>query len=260
MNVKLGRRPAVHNRRTMLSALAMARALDPLGTPPRISNDYVSAVLKASPGGFEMFLNDKLGDCVCADSAHQVMLHTANSGTIVIPTDQDVIALYEAVGGYDPSQVQPDGSNPTDQGCAETDMCQYMMTTGLCGQKSAGTASVAPGNNDHIAWCVQLFGACRLGIEVTDDMINDFSSGQPWTNMSGNVMGGHDVPIVKYDGTYAYVVTWGQLQPVSWTLLQNTDFLQEAHASVDPDFINATGVAPSGFRLAELLAALPEVA
>ena len=44
---RLGRKPAVHTRRTMKSALTMARALDPLGTPPAASNDYVAAVDKA---------------------------------------------------------------------------------------------------------------------------------------------------------------------------------------------------------------------
>ena len=110
MPFKLGRKPALHTRRTMRSALALAGALDPLGDPPAASNDYVAAV--TVPWG--MFGNDQLGDCVCADTAHTLMLRTANASSIVVPADADVIKLYEDVGGYIP------GKEWTDRGCVES--------------------------------------------------------------------------------------------------------------------------------------------
>jgi hypothetical protein len=238
----------------MRAGWSLLQALDPLGPAPVVSNDYVAAVLKQSPGGFGVMLNNSIGNCVCADSGHQVMIHTANAGTIIIPTDNDILALYEAVGGYNPADPS------TDQGCDETAMCQYMESTGLCGQKSAGTAMVDPARIVHLKWSAQLFGACRLGITVTDDMMTAFGTGQPWTTYSGNVDGGHDVPIVKYDSEYAYVITWGQLQAVAWSLVADPKFLQESHAEVFPDFISAGGTAPNGFDLQALLADLQEVA
>jgi hypothetical protein len=237
----------------MQSALALYKALAPLGTPPPASDDYVSAVLKQSPGGWLMDMNDQLGCCVIADSAHQVMLHTANVGTIVVPSDQDVIAMYSAVGGY------VLGNPATDQGCDESAACQYLETTGLCGQKSTGTAMVNPSDLDNLRWTVQIFGACRLGIIVNDEMQQQFSSGQPWTvpaAANDTSAGGHDVPIVKYDTEYAYVVTWGALQPVAWSLIGNSAFLDESHIELFPDFIAATGTTPAGFNLAQLQADL----
>jgi hypothetical protein len=233
--------------------VALAYSLDPLGSPPTASDDYVSAVDKATGGDWGVDLNDQLGCCVIADSAHQIMLHTANAGKIVIPTDAEVLEMYEVVGGYRPSDP------PTDQGCDEGEACQYLVTTGLAGQKSAGTGFVDPANMDHIRWTVQLFGACRLGITVTDAMMQAFDAGQPWETFSGSVDGGHDVPIVKYDAIYAYVVTWGKLQPVAWPLLANPSFLEEAHCELWPDFLNAAGTAPNGFDLRGLMAALPRV-
>lgn len=203
-----------------------------------------------------MFLNDSLGDCVCADSAHQVMIHTANAGSIVVPSNDDVLGLYEAVGGYKPTDPS------TDQGCDETSMCEYLQATGLAGQKSAGSAMVDPTRLDNLRWAVQLFGACRLGIIVDDAMMQQFGSHQPWdTPAAANdtTAGGHDVPIVKYDAQYAYVITWGELQAVTWDLLANPAFLDEAHAEVWPDFIAATGSAPNGFSLSQLLADLPDL-
>lgn len=253
---KLGRRPARHTLRTMRAAIALSRHLTALGPAPPTSTDYVSALMAACANNLGMFLNDQLGDCVCADSAHQVMLHTANAGSIVIPTDDDVLKLYEAVGGYVP------GNSATDQGCDETSMCEYLMTNGLSGQKSAGSGPVDPAQLDHVRWTVQLFGACRLGIVVDSQMEQQYSAGQPWTTPASADdpdAGGHDVPVVKYDADYAYVITWGKVQPVAWSLMAQQAFLEEAHAEVWPDFVAATGSAPNGLDLQQLLSDLPVV-
>jgi hypothetical protein len=253
--MKFGRRPPVHNRHTMRAALAMARALDPLGVAPTVSNDYVTAVDAATGGDWGMMGNDSVGDCTYADCGHQVMLHTANAGTIIVPTAAQVLALYSAITGYVP------GDEATDQGADEHSVCQYMMETGLCGQVSAGSGQVDPTNLDHLRWTVQLFGACRLGITVGQDSIQQFSSHQPWESVTTDPnAGGHDVPIVKYDEEYAYVVTWGGLQAVSWGLIQNPQFLEEAHAEVYPDWVRASGTAPSGFALNALLSDLAAIA
>jgi len=249
---KTGRRPARHTRRTMKSALVLHAALAALGTPPATPQNYVSAVLAQSQQGWINWWNSQLGDCVCEDSGHELMLVTANAGKIIIPSANDILALYEAVGGY-----------VTDQGCDETSMCEYLMTTGLCGQRSAGTGMLAdPTNMDHIRWAVQLFGSCRLGIIVDEQMEEQFSSNQPWTTPAAPNdpnAGGHDVPVVDYDSDYAYVITWGGKAAVAWSLMQNPEFLDEAHASIWPAFVQATGSAPNGLSLSQLLADLPAV-
>jgi hypothetical protein len=91
---------------------------------------------------------------------------------------------------------------------------------------------------------------------VDNEMVQQFSDGEPWTAPAANPEG-HDVPVVKYDRQYAYVVTWAGLQPVAWSLMANPHFLDEAHAEVYPDWIRATGAAPSGFNVAQLLLDLP---
>ena len=254
--MKFGRRPAVHNRRTMLGALALAKALDPLGPAPATSYDYVSAVDKVTGGNWGMLGNDSVGDCTCADSGHHLMLRTANvGGTMVTPTTAQVLAMYSAITGYVP------GDESTDQGASETDVCNYLQSTGLCGHKSEGSAMINPLSMDHLRWCVQLFGACRLGIVVGQDFIQQFSAHQPWENVTTDPNpGGHDVPIVKYDAQYAYVVTWGGLQPVTWELLANPQFLDECHGEIYSDFLSATGASPAGFDWQQLTADLAALA
>jgi len=260
MQHKLGRLPARHTRRTMRSALAMARALDPLGPAPPVSNDYVAAVTAA----WGMLGNDRLGDCVPADTGHALMLRTANVSTIVVPTEANVVALYSAVTGFDPNAA-PDasGENPTDQGTDEVTMCQYMMSTGWLGHRSAGTGAVDPANLDHVRWCVQLFGSCRLGVTLPQSASDQFDAGQPW-DVAGNatIVGGHDVPIVKYDSSYFYVVTWGSLVPMTPAFLARyvANDQGEAHAELYPDWIRSQGLAPAGLDLATLEADLRAIA
>jgi hypothetical protein len=257
--LKLGRKPAVHTRRTMLSALALDHSLNPLGTPPVVSDDYVAAVDAVTGGNWEMFANDKFGCCVEADEGHYLMLRTANSGTMVMPQTSDVLGLYTAETGFDPKQTDTNGNNPTDQGTEETSDCAYMVSTGFLGHKADATAMVAPETLDHMRWCIQLFGACKLGVNLPQSAIDQFNAGQPWTVVAndGGIKGGHDVPAVKYDGTMFYIVTWAKLQPVSPDWLSR--YTDEAHALIFSDWIEQNGNAPSGWNLPELLAALPQV-
>lgn len=231
----------------MQSALALYRALAPLGAPPEVSDDYVTAVNKVTGGDWGMDGNDRYGCCTIADSAHQIMLHTANAGSIVIPTADQVTQTYLGLTGGQ------------DTGLDETAVCQFMMNTGLCGQKSAGTAMVDPSNIDHLRWSVQLFGAVRLGIFVTDEMMQAFQSGEPWTTPGSTNPDGHDVPLVRFDREFAYCVTWAKEWPIAWPLLANSRFLIEAHAEVYPDWIDANGNAPNSFSLPTLLDDLPQV-
>ena len=246
----LGRLAPRHTLCTMRGAIAMHAALGPLGAPPTVSADYVTAVDRLTGGAWGMDGNATYGDCTIADSAHQIMLHTANVGAMITPTRDDCTALYFRLTGG------------ADTGLSETAVCEAMQSVGLAGQRSAGSGPIDPARLDHVRWAVQIFGACRLGIFVNQRMQDEFSAGQPWEHAAapGDAgYGGHDVPIVRYDAEYAWVVTWGRLQPVTWALLGQSAFLEEAHAEAYPDFVRAGGTAPSGFDLAGLLAELPKV-
>lgn len=234
----------------MRSALAMARFLDPLGNAPVQSTDYISAVLQQDPTAWGMMLNDTLGDCVCADTAHALMLRTANTGTIVVPTDADVEQLYMNACGYNPSDPS------TDQGCVESDVCWYLHTTGWLGHKNVGTGVIDPANLEHIKWCTELFGTCRLGLNLPDFAETQFDNNQPWDvegdPKNANIIGGHDVPIIKYDQEYFYVVTWGKVQPMTSAFF--LAFCEEAHVELYHDWINSTtGSSPGGVKFDKLV-------
>jgi hypothetical protein len=259
--MKFGRKPAVHNLRTMRSALALAPHLDALGPAPANSNDYVAAVVAKATyeGTWGMLGNDTVGCCVIADDGHYEMLRTANSGTIAQPTTAEILAQYSAETGYDPSQTQPDGTNPTDNGTDETGDCQYMISTGLLGHKSQATAMVNPSNLDHVKWTMQIFGRCRMGISVTQKMMDQFNAGEPWSDTDTTAAAeDHDVPLVLYTGQTLYVVTWGRLQLVTEACFRALCCF-EAHAEAFPDWITSQGTAPSGLDMEHLISDLQAV-
>lgn len=243
--MKLGKAPAEHSLRTMRSALRMASFLDPLGAPPATC-DYYRAVEAQAGQDWRMFCNDQYGCCVWADTAHALMQRTANAGSIVYPSDADVLAAYSAVTGFDPRDPS------TDRGTSETAACQWLMSTGFAGHKSAGTAMLDPRDLDHVRWCISIFGTCRLGLyPLPQSAMDQYDAGQPWTWVANSPsVGGHDVPLVGYDENWFYCVSWGRRIPVASAFI--TAYCDEAHAELYPDWVRAQGTAPNGLDLAQL--------
>jgi len=247
MRFAYGRREPVATPRKAASLLAFAAALDPLGSPPSESNDYLSAVTVP----WNVYQNDVLADCVPADTAHALMLRTANAaGTVVVPSQGDVLALYEAVGGY------VWGDPATDQGCVESVMCDFMVSQGFLGHRADAVGSVDFTNQDHLRWCVQLFGTCRLGLNLPKYAEDLFELGHPWdvSDNGDQSTSGHDVPLVWYGGGVFKCVTWGQTQVLTPAFVAK--FCVEGHAELYPDWIRAQGEAPPGLDLATLTSRL----
>ena len=227
----------------------MSRAIEPLGLPPDASNDYVSAV--KVPWG--MLGNDQYGDCVQCDTAHSLMLRTANAGEIVVPSEQDVLSLYTSVTGFDPKVPA------SDQGTDESTMCEYLQSTGFLGHKASSIGSIDPKNLDYVRWCIQLFGTCRIGLNLPYYADDQFTRGQPWdiSTTGDQETGGHDVPLVDYRGGNFSCITWGKQQTITPAFLAK--YCEEAHVELYPDWIRAQGTAPSNFNLAQLMADLQSI-
>jgi hypothetical protein len=186
------------------------------------------------------------------------MLRTANTGTWLKPTDQDALLVYADSAGYkfgDPS---------TDRGAVENDVCNYMVSTGIRGHKAAGTTPIAMGviddaALDRIRWTIQLYGSCRIGVNLPTNAEDQFDAGVPW-DVVGNetIDDGHDVPLVSYAPNRFACVTWGRLQPITPAWLKK--FGEEAHLEYWPDFLMASGLTPDGYDAARLEAVMKELA
>src|SRR5580704_11127167 len=128
---KLGKKPARFDPRVpqLHNFLAGGQRV----YPPKKS--WATASKIASWG---MMLNDQLGDCVIAQDGHVILLWTCLTGThqAAFLSDAQVLAGYEAVGGYVP------GDPSTDQGCNMLTNAQYFQSTGFAGHRISAFATL----------------------------------------------------------------------------------------------------------------------
>lgn len=243
---KLGKKPARHDRRTLVFA-KYAVSLP----PPPAAVDWTAAM--SFPCG--QYLNDQLGDCTCAGLAHAIQVLTANANPpeVSIP-DSEVETAYEGACGYNPRDPS------TDQGGVLIDVLNYTRTTGIGGHKFSAYTAVNVLNQGEVMEALQLFGVLYTGVmlpvsaqsqvgEVWDVTVGPDAAPGSW--------GGHCVVIAQADATGLTCITWGEKQRISWAFWNR--YFDEGFAIISPDWIEKNGLAPSGFDLATLQADLAEV-
>jgi len=264
MDLKRGLNPFAHTLKTTRQAIATARILDQLGAPPPASPGYSGNADRIVKGDFGIDGNDDFGDCVFADVAHRIMVRTAQAaqGKIVVPTQDETLALYSEVTGFNPSDPN------TDQGGDLVTTAQYMQKTGMLiggvRHTEDGNGVIDPANIDHIKWAICLLGCVPIGLNLPQSAEDQFNGGEPWDYVKGSpILGGHDVLLVEYrpenlpSNPGWLVVTWGKRWPVTDAFLAN--YLAEVVPVGAKDFITANGLAPSGVSLPQILQLLSEI-
>jgi hypothetical protein len=248
LKLKLGKGPARHDPRTLLLASYTTTALP---APPASAN-----VAKKVKGPWGMMDNDQIGDCTCAAAGHLIMEWTANAQSkMATPTDQQIVAAYSAITGYNPTT----GAN--DNGAQEIDVLNYWRQQGIAGHKIEAFMALEPSNHSHIMDGVWIFGGCYIGLALPKSAQAQTSNRQTWSvppsgtggDGAPGSWGGHAVPVVAYDSRSLTVVTWGTLQTMTWGFW--AAYCDEAYAILSADFLKQKGgktVAPSGFNLAQL--------
>jgi len=137
----------------------------PVARCPRLSlRNYLLKSFPVAPAGVNYsvkpaaFLsqclgNDTLGDCTAAGAFHIGGTLLANAEQRIPFTQDDAIKFYSATTGYDPSKIQPDGSNPTDRGGDEQTVLNAWASNGLLpdgSHKIAGWIAVDGSNADEV--------------------------------------------------------------------------------------------------------------
>jgi hypothetical protein len=207
-----------------------------------------------------MMDNDQIGDCTCAAAGHLIMEWTANAGKkMVTPTDQQIVAAYSAITGYNPTT----GAN--DNGAQEVDVLNYWRQTGIAGHKIGAFVSLEPSNHTHIMDSVYIFEGCYIGLQLPISAQAQTQNHQPWSVPPGGTTGdgkpgswgGHAVPVVAYDARGVTVVTWGALQIMTWTFWEA--YCDESYAILSTDYLNGKKQAQQGFDMAQLEADLKDL-
>jgi len=282
-NLKLGKRPRRHDSRTLKLAHYLKSSLPP--APPSV--DYTRGI-----ADWGVMLNDRLGCCTIAAVAHAVQVWTANAGAEISFPDPVILDYYQTWDGYNPADPA------TDQGGVELDVLNDWRQQGFAGEAldAYGAIELAQGPHPTIPMlevmdAIWLFGGAYIGVELPisaqtqdvwdvpanltpDDEPGSWGghavylvgyeapattpalSAPPLLNQEGSFAGPNPVSRVPCPGSLT-CITWGQLKKMTW--LWFAKYCSEAYALVSKDWIEASGVAPSGFDLATLEADLKSV-
>jgi len=243
---KLGKLAPKLNKKTLRLSHYLLGDLP--AAPAKLWREY-----KIPPSAWGMMKNDSIGDCTCAAIAHMVMLFTAHTGTMVVPTDDEVVAVYSAVTGYNPADPS------TDNGAAITDILNFWQTTGIAGHKILGWAQIAL-TSARLRQAMYLFGAVDIGFNVPQSAMNQTDAGQTWDVVpnDGGIIGGHSVPLFGFGSMGFDCTTWGANQKLTNGFADT--YMDEAYVVVTEDWLDAaTGLAPNQFDLATLQADLAAV-
>ena len=197
---------------------------------------------------FWIFFKRFIGDCTCAGVYHARQIWTLNTGTEDTQPDANALALYEAVGGYNPSDPS------TDQGANEQTVLSYLLQTGApladgTTDKITAFFEVDPRNQDDIKTVINECGVCYIGFDVPEGI--DETPGATWTlDENAAIEGGHCVILVGYTPDYFICVSWGNIYKMEPSFFSY--YTDEAYALVDSTWIAKTGKTPLGLSQQDL--------
>lgn len=248
--------------------LKLADHLDHMALLPKIPANYGHVdliqrwgMLGNGPDGVDSDV--PVGDCAICGPEHIIMAMNAAAGRPVPPfTYSSTIGMYTAITQYDPSQTQPDGSNPTDQGSDMTQVAQYWQLNGFK-DAAGGTHKIAaflalnPQDLIQIGTAAYLFEAVGFGFNLPASAEQQFESGQPWTPTDAQIEGGHFVPVLGRQAGNYQGISWGA--PVTITPEFITEYATMAIVYLSQEMIDGQGKSVEGFDFAELAADLPDL-
>lgn len=232
--------------------LKFASYLVDLPPPP----DVLDLVSDIGPWG--MMMNNSLGCCTISASGHAIMSWTAAArGKPAIPADQDIVAAYSAVSGYDPR------SGENDNGAVELDVLKYWRSNGIAGHRIAAFAAIDLSHPRHVMQAAYLFGGVYIGVSLPRSAQAQGDlwslSGSPTDDDLPGSWGGHAIWVpALYDTQHLGAITWGSVQKISWAWWRA--YCDEAYAIISQDFLTGERKTPQGFDLAALQADLRALA
>jgi len=244
MDGLLGKMPPVHDPATVRLANYVKH-----GQLPDAPTSTERA-LNAEPR-FQMFDNDRIGDCTCAGVGNAVAFWTALSGRPDGITVDDVLHAYETITGYNPTT----GAN--DNGAVEIDVLEYWAKVGVGGHTIAGYAAIDLMHTNTpvlVESAIWTFDGAYLGValpltaqgeDVWDVDQDGGSAAYPGS------WGGHCVFAVDYSPAGVVVATWGATKLMTWDFFDA--YVDEAYAVISDDALNATsGKTAEGYDLSAL--------
>lgn len=200
---------------------------------------------------FGMLGNDKYGDCGEAGINHGFMQTNAINNRFINFTDKTTEGDYGAITGFNPNDPN------SDQGTDMKTAYGYTVKTGMLdssgNRHKLGAYLLLNGSQAQIEEVIYIYGRAGIGINFPDYAMTAFDNGQAWDYKSGQkytIDGGHYIEGIYYDASGVTIVTWGKEQLMTWAFFNK--FCDESYLLVDPEFLNGSGVTPTGLNLTQL--------
>jgi hypothetical protein len=212
-----------------------------LPVPPVAINNYGELT-------WPMDGNDQYGDCTMAAAAHAIQTWNAvTKQADPVPSDAAVVAEYFKLTGG------------ADSGLVEANVLKAWRNAGFWRNKILGYAPVNVHDVNQLKQAIYLFGLAYVGIQVPANAESQFENHEPWSLVDGwqsqSIVGGHAIPIVGYDQNVLYVITWGDVQTMTYDWWQT--YGDEAWAVLPQEFKEAAGY--DNLSLQQLIADLQNV-
>jgi hypothetical protein len=169
-----------------------------------------SVVNSGSPPGsypLAMYGNDTLGDCTCAGVGNTLRVNSKDADRL---PEQAIVDAYVAVTTEEGDPYNPATGANADAGCAEIDVLDYWVKSGIGGNKLVGHAGVNMQDADEVKSVCWLFGSVypgwQLSIAQQSQQVWDVATGRDGRLGS---WGGHCAPIFDITPSGALLGTWG---------------------------------------------------
>jgi hypothetical protein len=242
----LGKLPPQEDpRRMMFAAYSSAATLPP--PPIQCDRTYGHTI-------WGMMGNERAGCCAYAAVAHHGSAWSmGTTGKPLLISAEQVIQAYARGTGYDPVT----GAN--DRGSLLINVLEEWRTRGFGTNRIAAHAGIDLRDPMNIREAVYYYGGAYCGIQLPQTAMEQTEAGLGWTVpwFSAN-LGGHAISVLSYNATHLWCVTWGAVQVMTWEFFMK--FADEAYAIINPLWLDASGLSPTGLRLDALISDLAAVA
>lgn len=239
----------------------------PQTTDVQLSDVWEAPLDSQSSGGvrgldWQMFGNDRYGDCYWASAAHEVMAEAHLAGRTPQFSVDNVLASYAAYLGVAPTQLEQ-----YDRGTDAREGARFRREHGVQDATGHGHrigAYAFEYDYTKLPALISALEGCTVCVELTDSCEQEFQAAEQdgrdfeWNAacVSGNVVGGHAISGVFWDQRGVGVVSWGREGIISPEYLDK--FMQTTVVYFSGSVLKG-GQSPRGLDKAKLLQLVQEV-
>jgi hypothetical protein len=222
----LGREKSPHDERTL--SLSNILTVDEIKIPDAVNwGEHITE--------WGVMGNDRYGNCVIVTKGHMIMTWVSSlrhkDDRI---SDEDVVTESRSLGAL--------------KGFNILSSLKIWRKRGILSEKIWAFADIRLDDTLIVQAAIFYFGCIEIGVNLP----LAWKGADTWDTGNGRdyrpgSWGPHSVPIVGYDVDYVFVVSWGELIPMTWRALR--EYCDEAFVAISVKWLSVEGNNPAGLNL-----------